>query len=262
MANIPSANPYSRDAINFYRDRGTDMESQIKSIEQSKVNTDRAKKLALTAEALITGTALAPSVAGLFTGGAPAFGPGAAGTGAWTTSVGAAPSIAGVLPSTSLIPGALSNAGQMSMSSVVPGVSKAVAPSAMSRIGDIFNSKGMNLGVNTALALKQNSSQSNATDQARKDLLEGNAASLALQRERLEREMANAALTREDALAATKALNELKRRELDAAEEVRKFDREQAQYVRSKDEALEARRAPYRQAGSAALARLNSIWGI
>lgn len=130
------------------------------------------------------------------------------------------------------------------------------------RLASIFTNPATSALVNAGTSYLANRSQNKANDQARRDTLAANAEALALQRQQLEMEMTNANLDREDARAAQAAMNELRKRELDAAEEVRAFDREQAQYVRAKDEASEARRAPYREAGTKALARLNAIWGI
>jgi hypothetical protein len=123
--------------------------------------------------------------------------------------------------------------------------------------------------INSGAALLQQHSQNKATNEATRLTLAGNAEALKLQREQLEAETRNADLDREELRAQNAAINELKRRELAAAEEVRAFDREQALYLRSRNEtedrrlaAQEARREPYRQAGQASLSRLMSMWGM
>lgn len=174
--------------------------------------------------------------------GAPSFGIGAANTGQWTTTL---PNLAG--PAT---------AGG--------GLGGTVAPVAKgaSKLAAMFTSPLASTIAGGLFSLGAQRSQNKAADQARRDTLVAQAEALKLQREQLEMEARNADLDREDARALNTAINELKKRELDAAEEARAFDREQALYLRSKDEAAEQRRTPYRQAGQAALGRLMSMWGM
>lgn len=142
-------------------------------------------------------------------------------------------------------------------------VAPVVAPlAAKAGISSMFTSPLASTLAQGAFSLIGQRSQNKAADQARRDTLAANAEALKLQREQLEMETRNADLDREELRAQNAAINELKKRELDAAEEVRAFDREQAMYLRSKDEATETRRAPYRQAGTAALGRLMSMWGL
>ena len=142
------------------------------------------------------------------------------------------------------------------------GVGGATAPAATAAtaaspgiLSKIFTSPLAGTLVNAGTSLLGQRSQNKAADQARADTLKAQAEALALQRQQLELEARNADLDREDARALNAAINELKKRELDAAEEVRAFER--TQY-----EARETRRAPYRQAGDAALKRLQAMWGI
>lgn len=139
------------------------------------------------------------------------------------------------------------------------GVATATLPKATSTLGPrlatMFNSKGMDLGVNAGLSLLSMRSQNKANDQARADALAAQREALALQRQQLEQTAMNANLDREDARAANAALNELKKRELDAAEEERAFNR-------SIVEQREARLAPYRQRGTQALDRLAAMWSL
>ena len=128
----------------------------------------------------------------------------------------------------------------------------AASPGILSKI---FTSPLAGTLVNAGTSLLGQRSQNKAADQARADTLKAQAEALAVQRQQLEMEARNADLDREDARALNAAINELKKRELDAAEEVRAFER--TQY-----EARETRRAPYRQAGDAALKRLQAMWGI
>lgn len=122
-------------------------------------------------------------------------------------------------------------------------------------MGRLFNSPGMELGVNSALNLFGMRSQNRANDQARQDALLQYREGLALERQRLEQEMQNAALDREDARALNAAVNELKRRELEADEEQRSFERGLV-------EARETRLAPYRETSAAAMNRLRAMWGL
>lgn len=142
------------------------------------------------------------------------------------------------------------------------GVAGATAPAATAAtaaspgiLSKMFTSPLVGTLVNAGTSLLGQRSQNKAADQARADTLKAQAEALALQRQQLELEARNADLDREDARALNAAINELKKRELDAAEEVRAFER--TQY-----EARETRRVPYRQAGDAALKRLQVMWGI
>lgn len=200
-------------------------------------------------QAVITGAGVMGGSVGLgamMGGGAPSFGIGAANTGTWS-GVGAAPAAAGVA----------TGAG----GTVAPVVGGAKA-GLSSKLGALFTSPLASTLAQGAFSLIGQRSQNKAADQARRDTLAANAEALKLQREQLEMETRNADLDREELRAQNAAINELKKRELEAAEEVRAFDREQALYLRSKDEAAEQRRAPYRQAGQAALGRLMSMWGL
>ncbi len=125
----------------------------------------------------------------------------------------------------------------------------------MATLGRIFSSPGMELGVNAGLNLLGTRSANKAAEQARQDQLTQYREALALQRQQLETEARNADLDREDARALNAAINELKKRELDAAEEERAFSR-------GLIEARETRLAPYRGVSESALRRLSSMWGL
>lgn len=185
-------------------------------------------------------------VSAMMGGGAPTVGPGAANTGAWTTSVGAPPAVTG---------------GAATAPSVIPATTPAKAGFGSKLSGFLAGPLASTIA-GGLFSIGAQRSQNKAAEQARRDTLAANAEALKLQREQLELEARNADLDREDARALNAAINELKKRELDAAEEVRAFEREQALYLRSKDEATEKRREPYRQAGQAALGRLMSMWGL
>jgi hypothetical protein len=113
----------------------------------------------------------------------------------------------------------------------------------------------MNLGVNALTTLFGMRSQTKAADRARAEQLAANREALALERQRLELEARNADLDRADAKAANDAINELRRRELAAAEEERAFNRGLV-------EAREGRLAPYRANSQAAMRRLAEMWGL
>lgn len=136
-----------------------------------------------------------------------------------------------------------------------PGVMATAKIGLGARLGSIFNSSGMNLGVNSGLALLGMRSQNKAADQARADALAGQREALAVERQRLEMEARNADLDREDAKALNAAINELKKRELDAAEEERS-------YTRTRADQQDARLEPYRQRGRQALDRLSAMWSL
>lgn len=124
-----------------------------------------------------------------------------------------------------------------------------------SRLGSIFSSKGMDLGVNAGLSLLGMHSSNKAADQARADTLAANREAIALQRQQLEEQTRNATLDRADAKAANDAINELKKRELDAAEEERAYNR-------ARLDREDAQLAPYRQRGQQALDRLAAMWSL
>lgn len=125
----------------------------------------------------------------------------------------------------------------------------------LATLGKLFNSRGAELGVNAALSLYGQHAQNKAADQARADALKGQQEAIALQRQQLELEATNANLDREERKALNDAINELKKRELDAAEEQRAYDR-------NKDEQEQTRLQPYRQISEQALRRLSSMWGL
>lgn len=131
----------------------------------------------------------------------------------------------------------------------------APAVSRFATLGKIFNSPGAELGINSAMSLYGQHQANKAARDARADALAANREALALQRQQIEEESRNANLDREDARKAQEAINLLKKRELDAAEEER-------QYLRSKDEAYESRMQPYRDVSAAAMRKLQGMWGL
>lgn len=217
------------------------------------------KQGAITGLAVLGGSALAGSaLAGGVTPASTAAGGSAAG------GVGTAPGYGSLFAGNGsfLAPatGAATGAG---------GTTSVVAPMAARGISSMFTGPLASTIAGGLFSMASQRSQNKAADQARRDTLTANAEALKLQREQLEAETRNANLDREELRAQNAAINELKKRELDAAEEVRAFDREQALYLRSRNEtedrrlaAQEQRREPYRQAGSAALGRLMSMWGL
>lgn len=130
-----------------------------------------------------------------------------------------------------------------------------VAGAGGSTLGSILNSDALGLGVGAVTSWLGNRSQNRSTRYVADLNAKNTTETLALERERLEREMANANLDRADALKMQEAINELKRRELDATEEDRAYNR-------SLVEAREARSAPRREMSARAMRSLGAILGI
>lgn len=124
----------------------------------------------------------------------------------------------------------------------------------LATLGRLFSSPGFDLGVNSGLTLLGMRSQGQAADRAREDQLAQYREGLALERQRLEQEARNADLDRADAKALNEAINELRRRELDATEEERS-------YRRGLEESREARLQPYRDLSLQALRQLFPLLG-
>jgi len=122
-------------------------------------------------------------------------------------------------------------------------------------LGSILNSDALGLGVGAAMNYFGNRSQNQANRYATDVNARNTAETLALERQRLEQEATNANLDREDARKLNEAINELKRRELDAAEEDRAYNR-------SLIEARELRAAPRREMSARAMRSLGSILGL
>lgn len=198
------------------------------------------KKVLPIAAGMYGGAAVLPA---LFGGGGAAAAAGAASS--------AAPGAAWSMPGVSApVFGGASAAG----AGGAAGTGAAGGAGATSALGRLFSSPGLNLGVNAGLTVAGMIGGNRAAGQARRDQMAQYREGLALQRQQLEAEARNADLDREDARALNAAVNELRRRELDAAEEQRAFDRGLL-------EQREARLAPYRRASEQALARLNAMWG-
>ena len=208
------------------------------ALERTQRNWNRVRNTAYVAAAVPFAAAALPALAG---GGATG-GLGMANTGAWTTSVGAAPgAVGGVLPSTSLIPGALQTptGGKMGFS-----------------LGNLF--KGFTgrdkatLGVgglNAVLDYRGKGNQLSADERAleyqRKSDAEMRALLVAQRDEDYQRE-----LIKEAAL----------QKRFDA-EQLALQTRSDAQEKRLADQynAREARMSPYREAGRTSLARITNI---
>lgn len=136
------------------------------------------------------------------------------------------------------------------------GTAATLAPAAgkLATIGKLFSSPGFTTAVNAGMGLVGMSSARKSADQARQDTLIQQREAIALERQRLENEARNADLDREDAKALNAAINALKQQELDLQIEARDYDRN----IYSTEQ---ARLQPYRQASTAALNRLMSMWG-
>lgn len=145
--------------------------------------------------------------------------------------------------------------GMLPMSTAAGPAGAATSAGRLATMGKLFNSPGFELATNAGLSLVGMHAQNKANAQARADALAGQREALALERQRLELETNNANLDREEARRLNDAINELRKRELDAAEEERAFSRGLV-------EAREARLTPYRDASAAALNRLRSMWGL
>lgn len=248
----------------------TDYQTQADALARTKRNWNRVRNTAYAAEAVAATLAALPAAGAVAYN--PAWGAGmlpanTAGTAA-AAAAAAAPT-AGITLGTggATMPTLGAPAG---LATGAGGTTAPVAPVAGKGIASLLGKPGVTPAIiNSGAALLQQRSQNKATNEATRLTLAGNAEALKLQREQLEAETRNADLDREDLRAQNAAINELKRRELAAAEEVRAFDREQALYLRSRNEtedrrlaAQEVRREPYRQAGQASLSRLMSMWGM
>jgi hypothetical protein len=207
-------------------------------LARSQARWKTADKFAYAGAAVPFAFAAAPALSSMFSAGGAGGGASAAAPGGWSMPGVSAPVFGGGS-------GAATSPAVMSTAKVGLG----------SRLGSMFSSKGMDLGVNAGLSLFGMHSQKKAADQARADTLAANREAIALQRQQLEETTRNANLDRADAKAANDAINELKKRELDAAEEERAYNR-------SLVEQREARLAPYRQRGQQALDRLASMWSL
>ncbi len=203
---------------------------------------DAAKKKFLTTTAIGAGTfAAAPGLGALWSGAAPA----------------AAGGFSAGVPASIGVPASFGAPAAIGATAPVLG-----ATSGLNTAMGIANSNIVGTGVNALLGWFGKKSADKATDQARQDQLAANREALALQRQQLEMQARNADLDRADAKALNDAINELKKRELDAAEEERQYQREQTDYLKQKDMARETALAPYRHNSAAAAQKLASMWGI
>lgn len=208
----------------------------------SKKGHNRLVNIGRVASAVPFAMGAGSALAGLYGGGAAA--PAAASGAGWSMPGVSAPVFGGAAGA------ATGGAGGAGMAATAgAGAGK------LATLGKLFSSPGLELGVNAGLTLLGNRSANKAADQARADQMAQYRESIALQRQQLEMEARNADLDREDARALNAAINELKKRELDAAEEERAFNR-------SLIEQRETRMAPYRRSSEAALQRLNQMWGL
>lgn len=210
-------------------------EARYERNNASRAAHNRLVNFGRIASAVPLAFAAAPAVSSLYGAGAAGSAPAAVGGAGWSMPGVSAPVFGGASGAAT---GAAGSAG-----------------SSLATLGRLFSSPGMNLGVNAGLTVAGMIGGNRAANQARRDQLAAQRESLALERTRLETEARNADLDREDARALNAAINELRRRELDAAEEERAFTR--GQY-----EAREARLAPYRQLSESAVRRLQQMWGL
>lgn len=237
---VPSANPYTfKPQPGEYDPYAGSRDSLNAQMARREADARKMKLIKGIATAAVGGMFAGPALGALFSGGgAPTA---AAASSGWS------------------MPGVTAPTFGQAAGAVVPKVlsagSGATTIGKMATLGKLFDSPGAELGVNAGLSLLGMRSQNKAADQARADTLAAQREALALQRQQLEMEMTNANLDREDARAAQAALNELRKRELDAAEEERAFSRS----ITEQDRAYQA---PFREASVGALRKLQSMWGI
>lgn len=236
---VPSANPYTfKPQPGEYDPYAGSRESLNAQMARREADARKMKLIKGLATAAVGGVFAGPALGALYGSGA---GPTASTAAGWS------------------MPGVTAPTFGAQAASVAPKVlsvgSGATKIGKMATLGKLFNSSGTELGVNAGLSLLGMRSQNKAADQARADTLAANREALALQRQQLEMEMTNANLDREDARAAQAALNELRKRELDAAEEERAFNRS----ITEQDRAYQA---PFREASVGALRKLQSMWGL
>lgn len=170
----------------------------------------------------------------------------------------------GGLAASALGGGAAAGASGYSSPGIFGGMFSASAPSVAapvvtgaggSTLGSILNSDALGLGVGAVTNWLGNRSQNKSNKYVADLNAKNTSETLALERQRLEQEAQNANLDRADAMKMQEAINELKRRELDAAEEERA-------YTRSLVEARELRAAPRREMSARAMRSLGSILGF
>lgn len=212
---------------------------------QSAAWRRKALRTAAGGAALFGGGALAS----MWTGAGAAGAGGASAAGLGPQAVGAAYPGAGLFgaPAAAAAPAAVAGPG-----------SAAVAPAAASmgsRIGAMFNSPAMNLGVNAGLSLFGMRSQNKAAAQARLDMLQAQQQAIDLQLKQIEIAQRNADLDRAEARELADRAHKL---------EVQRFelDREARAFERQIYEQREARLAPFRQRGQQALDRLSAMWSL
>lgn len=138
------------------------------------------------------------------------------------------------------------------------GTAATVAPKVVanvSRLGSIFNSPGMELGVNTGLSLFGMRAQNKANAQARADALAAQNRAIDLELQQIKEARENRDLDRTEA-------RELADREYALTQRQVQLQEEAAQYMRDRDTRDDARLAPYRAVSEQAMRRLASIWGL
>lgn len=183
----------------------------------------------------------------------PAAGGASAGAGAGASAgAGAGYSSPGIYSGVSF--GVPTAGGAGTAATVAPQVAR-MAPSTASRLGSVFNSSGMNLGVNAGLSIFGMRSQNRANEQARLDALRMQQQSIDLQLRQIEEMRRNSELDREEARRLNDRSHalELQRYEL---------DREARAFERQIHEQREALLAPYRQISTQAMNRLSALWGL
>lgn len=128
-------------------------------------------------------------------------------------------------------------------------------PSALARLGSIFNSGGMELGVNAGLSLFGLRSQNKANNQARADAIRTQQQQIDLQLREIAERQRNADLDRDEAKRLNDQAHALQVRQLALSEG-------EAAERRSREARDDERLAPYRRISESAARQLASIWGV
>lgn len=131
----------------------------------------------------------------------------------------------------------------------------------LGKLGKLFGSNLFGKVVEGAFGVYGQKQANKQLDRAAAAQADINNRTLALQQQQIDDARRAADLDRADALKATEAMNELKRRELAASEEERAFTRAEAERQRQLRDERELRLAPRRQMSDQALAALMGMFG-
>ena len=230
---IPSANPYSRDALEFWRSKGIDMEPQIRKLEPHGLSK-WAPRIATAAVGGYLGGVAAPAL----------FGSGAAASGAASS----APATGGGFWSGVSAPTFGAAGGATAAASVIPPMVS--APAARFTLGNIL--KMAEVGVPAITGLFGMRSQNRALDRQAQAEQAALAEEIVFAREQEAQRRAEAERMFVEDQRRWEAEERNRGRELAATEEERAFNRRLL-------EERESRRAPLRAAAGPALFRLQEL---